>query len=62
MRTRKSRVDIEIYWGGGAVVLNPATFARAVVLGAKGCGGVEDAGALGNEEVEAGAGTEDVGT
>ena len=34
MTARKSRVDIEIYCGGGVVVLGPSTSARAVVLGA----------------------------
>ena len=62
MRTRKSQVDIEIYCGGGAVVLSTATFAGAVVLGAEGSGGAEDAGAMGNGAVEAGVRTEDAGT
>ena len=62
MMTRKSRVDIEIYCGGGAVVLSPATSTGAVVLGAKGFGGAEDVGAVGNGAMVAGAGTEDAGT
>ena len=62
MRTRKSQVDIEIYCGGGAVVLGPATFAGAVVLGAEGSRGAKDAGVVGNGAVEAGARTEDAGT
>ena len=62
MRTRKSQVDIEIYCGGGVVVLIPATFAGAVVLGAEGSGGAEDAGAMGNGAVEAGVRTKDAGT
>ena len=62
MRTRKSQVDIEIYCGGSATVLDPATFAGAVVLRAEVFGGVEDVGAVGNGEVEAGDGTEDAGT
>ena len=62
MRTKKSRVDIEIYYGGGAVVLGPTTSIGAMVLGADGSGGSEDAGAVGNGSMEAGAGTEDVGT
>ena len=57
MMTKKSRVDIEIYYGGGAVVLGPATSAGAVVLGVEGSRGAEDAGAVAN-----GAGTEDAGT
>ena len=40
---RKSRVDIVICCGGGAEVLGPTTSAGAVVLGAKGSGGAEDA-------------------
>ena len=55
-------MDIEIYWGGGAVVLGPVTSAGAVVLGAEGSGGAEDVGVVGNGVVEAGAGTEDAGT
>ena len=52
MMARKSRVDIEIYYGGGAVVLGPTTFAGAVVLGGEGSGGVEEVGAVGNGVVE----------
>ena len=36
-------MDIEIYCDGGAVVLGSATYAGAVVLGAEGSGGAEDA-------------------
>ena len=61
-RTRKSRVDIEIYYGRGFVVLGPATSAGAVVLGAEGSRGTEGAGVVGNGAVEAEAGTEDAGT
>ena len=61
MRTKKSRVDIEIYYGGSAVVLGLATFAGAMVLGAEGFRGAEDARAVGNGAVEVGAGTEDAG-
>ena len=54
---RKSRVDIEICCGGGAVVLGLATSIGAVVLGVEGSGGTNDVGAVGNEAVIAGAGT-----
>ena len=57
MMTRKSRVDIGICCGGGAKVLGQATFVGAVVLGAEGSEGAEDARAVGN-----GARTEDSGT
>ena len=57
MMVRKSRVDIVTCCGGGAEVLGPATSAEAVVLGAEGSGGAEDAGAMGN-----GVGTEDART
>ena len=57
MMARKSRVDIVIYCGGGAEVLRSTTSAGAVVLGAEGFGGIEDARAVGN-----GAGNEDAGT
>ena len=57
MMTKKSRIDIEIYCGSGAVVLGPATSVRIVVLGAKGFRGAEDAGA-----VVVGAGIEDART
>ena len=33
MMARKSQVEIEIYCGGGAVVLGPVTSVGAVVLG-----------------------------
>ena len=62
MMTRKSRVNIEIYCGGGAVVLGPSTSIGAVELGAEGSRGAEDAGVVGNGAVVAGAGTEDAGT
>ena len=62
MRTMKSRVDIEIYYDGGALVLGPTTSAGAVVLGAKGFAGAEDAGAVGNGAVEVRARIEDAGT
>ena len=62
MMARKSRVDIEICCDGGAVMHGPATSVRVVVLGAKGSGGAEDAGAVGNGAVVARAGTEDDGT
>ena len=57
MMARKSRVDIVICCKGDAEVLLSATSAGVVVLGAKGSGGVEDVGAVGN-----GAGTEDART
>ena len=62
MMSRKSRVDIEIYRGGGAVVHGLATSAGVVVLGTEGSGGAEDAGAVGNGAVVAGVGIEDAGT
>ena len=62
MMARKSRVEIVIYYGGGAEVLGPATSAGAVVLGAEGFGGTGDAGAVGSEAVAAGAGGGDAGT
>ena len=43
MMTKKSRVDIEIYYGGGVMVLGSKTFAGDVVLGGEGSGGAEDA-------------------
>ena len=55
-------MDIEIYYGGGAVVLGPATSAGVVVLGAEGSRGAKDVRAVGNGAVEAGARTEDAGT
>ena len=60
MMTRKSRVDIEIYCYGGAMVLGLTTYAGAVVSGVEGSRGAE--GAVGNGAVEAGAGIEDAGT
>ena len=62
MMVRKSRVDIEICYDGGDVMLDPVTSVVVVVLGAKGSGGAEEAGAVGNGAVVAGAGTEDAGT
>ena len=55
-------MDIEICCDGSAVMLGHVTSVGAVVLWAKGFGGVEDARVVGNEAVVAGAGTEDVGT
>ena len=46
MRTKKSRVDIEIYCDGGVLMLGPTTSAGAMVLGAEGSGGAEDVGAV----------------
>ena len=57
MMVRKSGVDIVICRGGGAEVLGPVISIGAMVLGAEGSRGGEDAGAVGN-----GVGTEDVGT
>ena len=57
MMVRKSRVEIVIYCRGGAEVLGSATSVGAVGLGAKGSGGVDDVGAVGN-----GVGTKDAGT
>ena len=62
MMARKSRVDLEICYDGGAMMLGLATSIGAVVLGVEGSAGVEDAGAMGNEAVAARAGTEDDGT
>ena len=62
MMARKSRVEMVISCRGDAEVLDPATSAGAVVLGAEGSGGTEDAGAVGNGVVVAGAETEDAGT
>ena len=59
MMARKSRVDIEICCGGGVVVLDPPTSVGAVVRGVEGFGGTEDVGAVGNEAVIAGAGTDE---
>ena len=62
MMARKSRVEMVICFGGDAEVLGPVTSVGALVLGAEGFGGEEDARAVGNGVVEAGAGTEDAGT
>ena len=43
-------------------MLGPVTSARAVVLGAEGFRGVEEAGAVGNGVVVVGVGTEDART
>ena len=43
-------------------MLSSATSTGVVVLGAEGSGGAEEAGAVGNGVVVAGAGTEDAGT
>ena len=61
MMAKKSRVEMVICCGGDAEVLGPATSAGDVVLGAGGSGGGEEAGAMGNGVVVAGAGTEDAG-
>ena len=55
-------MDIEIYYGSGAMVLGPTTAIGVMVLEAEGSGGAEDTGAVGNGAVVAGAGTEDAGT
>ena len=47
--------------GGGVDELGPAKSVYAVVLGAESSRGIEDAGAVGNGAVVAGAGTEDAG-
>ena len=62
MMARKSRVEMVICCGGDTEVLGPVTSAGAVVLGAEGSGGTEEAGVVGNGVVVAGAGTEDAGT
>ena len=62
MMARKSRVDIKICYGGGAVVLGPATSIGVVVLVVKGSRGIEDAGAIGNGALIVGARGEDAGT
>ena len=62
MMARKSRVEMVICCGGDAEVISPAASAGAVVLGAEGSGDVEEARAVGNGVVVAGAGTEDAGT
>ena len=43
MMARKSRVGIEICCDNGAMMLDPATSVRAVVLGTEGSRGAEDA-------------------
>ena len=50
-----------ICYGGDAEVLGPVTSTEAVVLGAGGSESGEEAGAVGNGVVVAGAGTEDDG-
>ena len=62
MMTKKSRVDIEIYYDDSVVVLDPETFAGNVVLGAEGSRGAEDALVVGNGAVVVGSRTEDAGT
>ena len=62
MMARKSRADIEMCCDGRARMLGPATSVGAEVLAAEGSGGIEDAEAVGNGEVVAGARTKDVGT
>ena len=62
MMSKKSRVEMVICYGGDTEVLGPATSVGVVVLGAEGSGGAEEAGAVGNGVVVAGAGTEDAGT
>ena len=62
MMAMKSRVEMVICCGGDAEVLGPATSVGAVVLGAEGSGGAEEAGVVGNGVVVAGAETEDAGT
>ena len=56
MMARKSRVEIVIYYGGGADVLGPTT-SIGVVLREEGFGGAEDAEVTGK-----GAGIEDART
>ena len=62
MMARKSRVEMVICYGGDSELLGPITSVGAVVLGAERFGGAEEAGAVGNGVVVAGAGTEDAGT
>ena len=62
MMARKSRVDIEICCDGSVVMLGLTTSVGAVVLGAEGSRGAEDAGSVGNGAVVAGVGTEDART
>ena len=57
MMVRKSRLDIVIYYRGGAEVLRPAISIGAVVLGPEGSGGAEDAGTVDNGVGTKGAGT-----
>ena len=59
MMARKSLLDIEICCGGSVVVLGPATSVGVVVLGVEGIGGTEDAGAVRNGLVIAGARTDE---
>ena len=58
---RKSRADNEICRSGGAMVLGLGESVRAEVLWDEGSRGTEDAGAVGNGAVIAGAGAEDAG-
>ena len=62
MMAKKSRVKMVICCGGDAEMLGPVTSAGVVVLRTEGSGGAEEAGAVGNGVVVAGAGTEDVRT
>ena len=62
MMAKKSRVEMVICYGGDAEVLGLITFVGAVVLGAEGFGGAEEAGVVGDGVVVAGARTEDAGT
>ena len=57
MMARKSQVDIVIWCGGGDEVLGPATSTGVMVLGARGSGGAEYVGVVGN-----GVGTKDAET
>ena len=61
LMARKFRADNEICCSGGAVVLGPGESLGAKVLGAKGFGGTEDAGVVGNGAMIAGVGVEDDG-
>ena len=47
--------------GGDTEVLSSATSVGAMVLGAEGSGGVEEAGVVGSGVVVVGVGTEDAG-
>ena len=61
MMAMKSRVEMMIWHRGDAKVLGPVTFIGAMILGPKGFGGAEEAGAVGNGVMVAGVGTEDSG-